>query len=83
MNWLRVKLFYLQCWWHGELSEHDVGDILRSRDGLVRPWPIRILYDTCFIFKDFWLREWRWLIPVIISLVAIIVGAFTAIYYQK
>jgi len=83
MNWLRVKLFYLQCWWRGELSEHAIADILRSRDGLVRPWPVRILYDTGFIFSGFWLREWRWLIPVILSVVAIVVAAVIAIYYQK
>jgi len=28
----------------GELREHSVNDILRSRDGFVRPWPVRVLY---------------------------------------
>lgn len=80
---LRRLWLHFTFWWRGELTEHDVGDILRSRDGLLRPWPIRILYETCYIVSDFWLREWRWLIPRIIAVVAIIVGALVAIHYHK
>jgi hypothetical protein len=78
---LRRLWLHLRFWWRGELGpDHPIDAILRSRDGLVRPWPVRILYDTCFILKGFWLREWRWLIPRIIAVVAIIVGAVIAIY---
>jgi len=63
--------------------ERPVDMILKSRDGLVRPWSVRILYETCHTIREFWLSEWRWLIPRLIAIVAIIVGAVLAIYYHK
>ncbi len=64
---LRRLWLHFNAWWHGELREQSIDEILRN-DDFVRPWPVRGLY----VIRDFWLREWKWIFGFILAAI----GAF-------
>jgi hypothetical protein len=60
-------------WWEGKWRDSSLGEILGEEDELpniIHPWPRRVLINI----GKYITKEYKWLIPVSLTAIGIIIG---------